>query len=244
MGFVNDDASSLKFKKPGKVVIYEHDFAGKSAELVKDTACFTDVNMNDTVSSIVVFEGEFTSSMTPDDIVNSGTWTYRTERGGNDIRSLTAQTAFDCAKECAKDTQCKAIAWDNTGGKACWLKFSEGSPSPWDARDSWVKSSTAVGKPLTTSTGQTISKTIQVEEINGGNQQTDANYFWVYISNWGNAAKAGDMFRVISPISTQQIKIVSIDNPRQNNPQQLQVNISPSIPMKPYYPTTFEFMKT
>lgn len=76
-----------------------------------------------------------------DTVVNSGTWTYKTERNGNDITNVVTNTSVDCARECAKNTACKAMAWDTAGSKTCWLKSSPGTPTAWDQRDSWVRGS-------------------------------------------------------------------------------------------------------
>lgn len=55
MGFVNDDASAIKFVKNGKVTLFEHDnFRGRSVTLTSDTTCLVPYNFNDVASSIIV----------------------------------------------------------------------------------------------------------------------------------------------------------------------------------------------
>lgn len=68
-GFVNDDTSSISFKKPGKVTIYEHNFTGRSVELTRDVPCLVDYDMNDTVSSIIVVAGDFPPTAPPERVI-------------------------------------------------------------------------------------------------------------------------------------------------------------------------------
>jgi hypothetical protein len=53
-GFVNDDASSIKFLRDGKITIFEHDFTGRQATFTSSVNCLVDYGFNDTVSSVIV----------------------------------------------------------------------------------------------------------------------------------------------------------------------------------------------
>lgn len=85
---------------------------------------------------------------------------------------------------------------------------------------------------------------VQIEEVNGSGRAGISNYFWIYKGNFtqlANFMKNGTNVEIsYADGTTTQTSVLSIQE-RPGNNQQLQINISPAVFMKPYTKTTFTF---
>ncbi|WP_346839706.1 family 16 glycosylhydrolase [Microbulbifer sp. SAOS-129_SWC] len=124
LGFVNDQASSIRVSSGYQATLYEHDnFAGSSVTVNGDTGCLN--NFNDMASSVVISPAPAGGLVWSDefDSINTANWTFETGGGGwgnNELQYYTNGQNASIQYDAQAGSNVLVIEARQEGGNSCW----------------------------------------------------------------------------------------------------------------------------
>ena len=126
LGFVNDDASSIRVASGYQATLYANDnFSGASVTVTGDDGCLNNEGFNDNISSIVVSPAANNGLVWGDefDSINSANWTFETGGGGwgnSELQYYTSGQNASIQYDAQAGSNVLVIEARREGGHNCW----------------------------------------------------------------------------------------------------------------------------